>query len=99
MPDRVDTLALLHRLLTASLAAWHVDGRVERDDDRLSITAGNETLLIARGTAPFRWTVTLAGRARGFTSIAGLLRTVRRVMDPDHQVSRLRISPSPLVAP
>jgi len=43
--------------------------------------------------------VTLAGRERGVTSIAGLLRTVRRVVDPDHQESRLRIAPSPLVPP
>jgi hypothetical protein len=95
--DTVDTLALVHRLLAASLAAWQVAGRVERNADRITLVAGDETLLIARGTAPFRWTVTLAGRERGVTSIAGLLRTVRRVVDPDHQASRLRIAPSRLV--
>jgi hypothetical protein len=94
-----DTVGLVHRLLTASLAAWRVDGRVERSDDRVTVTTGDDTLLIARGAPPFRWTVTLAGRTRGVTSVAGLLRTVRRVTDPDHQASRLRIAPSPLVPP
>ncbi|MBV8752334.1 MAG: hypothetical protein JO328_05690 [Hyphomicrobiales bacterium] len=94
-----DTVALIHRLLAASLVAWHVDGRVEREADDLTLTAGEHTLLIARGAPPFRWTVTLAGRTRGVTSIAGLLRTARRVVDPDHQASRLRIAPGPLVSP
>jgi hypothetical protein len=94
-----DTLELVDRLLAASLAAWHVAGRVERDADRVALTAGDETLLVARGASPFRWTVTLAGRDRGVTSIAGLLRLVRRVVDPDHQPSRLRIAPSRLVPP
>jgi hypothetical protein len=92
-----DPVGLVHRLLTASFAAWRIAGRVEREDDRITLTAGDETLLIARGTPPFRWTVTLAGRERGVTSIAGLLRTVRRVVDPDHQASRLRIAPSQLL--
>jgi hypothetical protein len=94
-----DTVGLVHRLLAASLAAWKVVGRVERDGDRITLTAGEHNLLIARGAPPFRWTVTLAGRERGVTSIAGLLRTVRRVVDPDHQASQLRIVPSPLVPP
>ena len=92
-----DTVGLVHRLLAASLDTWRVDGRVERDAERITIIAGEHTLLIARGAPPFRWTVTLGERERGLTSIAGLLRTVRRVVDPDHQGSRLRIAPSPLV--
>jgi len=95
----VDTIALVHRLLAASLAAWHVAGRVECEADRIVLTAGEHTLLVARGAPPFRWTVTLDGRARGVTSIAGLLRLVRRVVDPDHQGSRLRIAPSALLPP
>jgi len=43
--------------------------------------------------------VTVAGRDRGVTSVAGLLRMVRRVVNPDHQTSRLRIAPSRLVPP
>jgi hypothetical protein len=94
-----DTVELVHRLLAASLAAWQIAGRVERDGDRITLTAADQTLLIARGAPPFRWTVTLAGRERGVTSISGLLRTVRRVVDPDYQISRLRIAPSPLAPP
>ena len=99
MENTPDTVALVHRLLTASLTAWHVDGRVEREADQIKLTAGDETLLVARAAPPFRWTVTLAGRTRGVTSIAGLLRTVRRVVDPDHPPSRLRIAPAPLAPP
>ena len=94
-----DTLGLVHRLLAAALTAWRITGRVERDGERITLTARDETLLVARGAPPFRWTVTLAGRERGVTSIAGLLRTVRRVVDPNHQTSRLRIAPSQLVPP
>jgi hypothetical protein len=94
-----DTVGLVHRLLTTSLSAWHVAGRVERNAGRITLTAGEHTLLVARGAPPFRWTVTLGRRARGVTSIAGLLRLVRRVVDPDHQASRLRIAPAPLVPP
>ena len=94
-----DTVGLVHRLLTTSLTAWQVTGRVQRDADRITLTAGAQTLLVARGAPPFRWTVTLAGRDRGVTSIAGLLRMVRRVVNPDYQTSRLRIAPSRLVPP
>jgi hypothetical protein len=94
-----DVVGLVHRLLAASLSAWQVRGHVQRDGDRITLTAGAQTLLVARGAPPFRWTVTLAGRDRGVTSIAGLLRMVRRAVDPDHQTSRLRIAPSRLVPP
>ena len=99
MTEHADTVELVHRLLAASLTAWHVDGRVEREADRITLVAGGQTLLVARGAPPFRWMVTLAGRERGVTSIAGLLRLVRRAIDPDHQASRLRIAPSRLAPP
>jgi len=94
-----DMVRLVHRLLTASLTAWQVTGHVQRDADRITLTAGAQTLLIARAAPPFRWTVSVSGRDRGVTSIAGLLRMVRRVINPDHQTSRLRIAPSRLVPP
>jgi len=31
--------------------------------------------------------------------VAGLLRAVRRVVDPDHQPNQLRIGPAPLLPP
>jgi hypothetical protein len=94
-----DMVGLVHRLLTASLTAWQVTGYVQRDAGRITLTADAQTLLIARGAPPFRWMVTVAGRDRGVTSIAGLLRMVRRVVNPDHQTSRLRVAPSRLVPP
>ena len=94
-----DMVGLVHRLLTASLAAWQVMGRVQRDADRITLTVGAQTVLIARGAPPFRWMMTVGGRDRGATSVAGLLRMVRRVVNPDHQTSRLRIAPSRLVPP
>ena len=97
--DAPDTVELVHRLLATSLAAWKVSGHVEHTADRITLTAKDECLLIARGAPPFRWTVTLAGRERGVTSIAGLLRLVRRVIDPAHQGSRLRIAPGALLPP
>jgi hypothetical protein len=96
--ETADTLGLVQPLLAASLTAWKVGGHVERTADRITLTAGDDTLLIGRGAPPFRWTVRLNERERGVTSIAGLLRLVRRVVDPKHQPSRLRIAPSPLVA-
>jgi hypothetical protein len=38
-------------------------------------------------------------RSRGVTSIAGLLRTLRTILDPDRRPVRLRIAPLPLVLP
>jgi hypothetical protein len=94
-----DMVGFVHRLLAASLTAWQVTGQLQRDANRITLTAGAQTLLIARAAPPFRWTVTVAGRDRGVTSIAGLLRMIRRVVNPDHQTSRLRIAPSRLVPP
>jgi|GEM_PF-1611549 len=96
--DAADTVGLVHRLLAASLGAWHIAGRVEREGERITLAAGDERLLFARGAPPFRWTVTLGGRERGVTSIAGLLRLVRRVVDPEHQGNRLRIAPARLTS-
>jgi len=50
----VDTVGLVHRLLAASLAAWRVTGRVERDADCITLTAGERALLITRASPPFR---------------------------------------------
>src|SRR5262249_34753039 len=96
---RGDRMVLVQRLRAARLAAWRVAGRVEREADRVTLTAGDDILVVARGTPPFRWTVTLAARERGVTSVAGLLRLVRRGVDPGHPPSRLRIGPPPLVPP
>ena len=87
----------MHELLTASLAWWQVDGTVSVESDgALTVTrvlAPDEPLRIARAPAglPFRWQVTMAGRTRSVSSVAGVLRTVRAVVDPDHDGMRARV--------
>ena len=78
----------IHDLLAASLAWWKVDGVINVEPNgAMSITRAdipNEPLRIARAPAglPFRWQVTFAGRTRSLSSVAGVLRTVRSVVDP-----------------
>jgi hypothetical protein len=89
-------------LLVESLKAWHVRGEVARlSDGTLSLTAGAMRVHIARShnTPPFRFMVATGDRTRGVMSIAGLLRAVRAVVDPDHRPFPLRIAPSPVIAP
>jgi hypothetical protein len=95
-----DTVALIEKLLAASLRAWRVSGTVERGaDGTLRVNTADATLVVARASAPFRWMVTTPARSRGVTSIAGLLRTLRGTLDPTYLPNRLRIAPSRLVAP
>ncbi len=65
------------------------------------LTAAGRELRVTRAAhgVPFRWMVAEGERTRGVTSIAGLLRTVRAAVDPGYRPARLRIAPSPLVAP
>ena len=78
----------MHDLLIASLDWWKVEGTVtvERDGAFLIArkAAPDEPLRIARAPAglPFRWQVTFLGRTRSVASVAGVLRTVRAVVDP-----------------
>ena len=87
----------LHELLVASLAWWRVDGTVTlQPDGALTVTrvsTPDEPLRIARAPAglPFRWQVTLLGRTRSVSSVAGVLRTVRTVVDPGHGGLRVRV--------
>jgi hypothetical protein len=92
----------IRELLVQCLIAWHVTGEVgSNSDGTLLLACGNKQLRIARapGDAPFRWIVTDGARRRGVISIAGLLRTVRTAVDPDHHPIRLRIAPLPVVPP
>jgi hypothetical protein len=86
-------------LLRQSLAAWGVEGEVGRDaDGALVLAAAGRELRVTRAApgVPFRWMVADGGRARGLTSIAGLLRTVRAAVDPDYRPARVRFAPTPL---
>jgi len=92
----------VRELLKESLAAWGVTGEVCSDPDgTLLITCGGKELRIARvlGDAPLRWIVSDGARKRGSSSIGGLLRTVRALVDPGYQPIRLRIAPLPVVPP
>jgi hypothetical protein len=92
----------VHALLTASLSAWRVTGEVCRaPDGALLLVAGDARFHIARAPPgqPFRWMVTTGDRTRGVTSVAGLLRVVRSIIDPTHPLTRVRIAPLPDASP
>lgn len=88
-PATMNSRASMLELLAASLEWWKVDGAVAiGPDGALLLTravAPGEPLRIARAPAgvPFRWQVTYLGRTRSVSSVAGVLRTVRAVVDPE----------------
>jgi hypothetical protein len=86
-------------LLEVSLSAWHVEGRVQRTGDRLTIVTEVAVIAIVRAPSgtPFRWMLTQAGRERVVTSVTGLLRLVRRVVQPDYESYPVRIAPLPVL--
>jgi hypothetical protein len=92
----------VEELLVESLRAWCARAEVQRQADGvLLVTAGRERLRVSRAPAelPFRWMVDDGARTRGATSIAGLLRSLRAIVDPDYRPVRLRIAPLPLLPP
>jgi hypothetical protein len=90
---------LVCELLTQSLAAWRVEGRVARGSDgTLSIDAASKSIRIEPSRhAMFRWMVTLDGRTRAAISVVAVLRQVREAVDPRYAASRVRIAVAPLV--
>jgi hypothetical protein len=83
-------------LLARSLEAWGVDGEVGCEAGGVLVLAvGGKHLRVSRAPAelPFRWMVDDGARTRGVTSIAGLLRSLRAIVDPDYRPVRLRIAP------
>jgi hypothetical protein len=94
MMDRVQAL------LAESLLAWRVNGEVRRDADAVLVLANDQAICVARAAPglPFRYTVTVRERARHASSVAGLLRIMRGLVDPAYQPNRLRIAPTPIVA-
>ena len=79
-------------LLEESLTVWHLEGRLVRDGDGLTISVGERRVRIglAAEDVPFPWMVVTGGKARGVVSLSALLRTVRNALDPEHAGSRLR---------
>src|SRR5262249_28070935 len=90
----------LHVLLATSLVAWRVPGDVRRQDDAVIVRACGQDIRVARAAPglPFRYAVTLATRTRHASSVAGLLRVIRGMVNPEYRPVRLRIAPSPIVA-
>jgi hypothetical protein len=89
-------------LLARSLEAWGVGGEVACEPGRvLVVTVSAKRLRITRATGelPFRWMIADGARTRGATSVAGLLRGLRAIVDPDYRPVRLRIAPLPLLPP
>lgn len=96
------TVDCAYTLLAASLPAWRIAGKVERDAaGAIIIAAGDRCVRItpAPPDLPFRWMVAIGERTRGATSIAGVLRAVRAAIDPTYEPVRLRIAPFPVVPP
>jgi hypothetical protein len=90
---------LVCELLTQSLAAWRVAGRIARGNDgALSIDAASKGIRVEPSRhAMFRWMVTVDGRTRAAISVVAVLRQVREAVDPRYAASRVRIAVAPLV--
>jgi hypothetical protein len=88
-------------LLAQSLGAWRLEGCVERAADGVILVSTEATEIRverARNNLPFRWTVTVDGRARGAISLVAVLRHVRAALDAGYTPSRARIAGTPPVA-
>jgi hypothetical protein len=89
------SLQPVQTLLTASLLAWRIDGTVVLvANGRLRLVAGDTRIDITAAPAdlPFRWMMTDQDRTRGCMSVAGLLRAVRQVLDPNYTPVRVRVA-------
>jgi hypothetical protein len=86
-------------LLQESLAAWRVRGVIARNSaGGLELCAAGTLIEIARAPEglPFRWLVGVAERKRPVSGLAGLLRAVRALVDPDFCALPVRIAALPL---
>lgn len=87
----------MYQMLAASLDWWQTEAKVTQEPDgTIVVTWAAEPahpLRITRAPAglPFRWQVSYAGRTRSVSSVAGVLRTVRAVVDPEHVSLPLRV--------
>jgi len=92
------SIDLVRELLTQSLAAWSVAGRVERASDSALLVNSSKSIRIERSPdAMFRWMVTVGGRTRGALSLVAVLRQVREALDPGYAASRVRIAVASLL--
>jgi hypothetical protein len=93
------SIALVHALMSESLAAWGMVGQAELAGDCAVIVADKKQIRIERAPVDsmFRWVVTINGRARPALSLLAVLRQVREALDPGYSGSRLRVAIAPLV--
>jgi hypothetical protein len=96
--------ALLADLLSESLVAWQVEGRVARADDGGIVISGSSKSITIDPAPPqqqemFRWLVTIDGRQRPAVSVVAILRQVRQALDGAYAAGRVRVTVAPLVPP
>jgi hypothetical protein len=87
-------------LLTQSLIAWRLTGRVERrGGDAVHVTCSDIDIAVERAPPglPFRWMVTLGQRKRAAISLPAVLRQVREALDPDYARNKVRVGITQLV--
>lgn len=86
----------LAALIDASLDLWGQPGDVRRGaSGAISVSTPSNAAEITRAepNIPFRWSITVHGRQRHASSIAGVLRLLRMALDESFQPSRVRIAP------
>ena len=94
------SLDLACELLMQSLAAWRVDGAVERSRDGAIVIRGacKDIRIDPAASDPmFRWMVAIDGRKRPAISVVGVLRQVREALDPGYAAKRVRVALTALV--
>ncbi len=93
------SLEHLHELMTQSLVAWRMAGRVDVTSDGAVLVSCREHMIRiepASAGLPFRWIVVIDGRSRPAISLVAVLRQVRAALDPGYPAMRARIAPFPL---
>jgi hypothetical protein len=93
--DPATTNAHVLSLIRASLALWEVPATVRAvaDGAWLIVVDDGRSIYVQRASAgiPFRWMVEGSGRERPASSVAGLLRVLRAMLDPEWRPARARI--------
>ena len=87
-------------LLVQSLAAWRLEGSVERTSGAaILVHSAAIDIRIERApeNLPFRWVIGVDGRRRGAISLVAVLRQLRAALDPGYTPHRVRVAASPEV--
>ncbi len=82
-------------LVRTSLGLWRVDATIGRNEaGRIVIAAPGLDVEISRAPPelPFRWLIEVGGRQRPASSVAGLMRNLRMLLEPQFRPARARIA-------